>query len=63
MTPTRTVTSAPAATADEELPAAAVTVPSATVTAPPIATPAPNGSRVTAMNTATPAATSVAPLS
>ena len=63
MTPTRTVTSVPAATAEEELPAAAVTLPSATATAAPIATPALNGSRVIAMNTATPAATSVAPFS
>ena len=61
-TPSSTVTSIPAATAEEELPAIAVTAPSATVTAPPIATPALNGSRVIAMNTATPAATSVAPL-
>ena len=56
-------TSTPAATADEEPPAAAVTTPSATVTAPPTDTPALNGSRVTAMNTAAPAATPVAPWS
>ena len=61
-TPSNTVTSIPATTAEEELPAIAVTAPSAAVTAPPSATPAPKGSRVIAMNTATPAAISVAPL-
>ena len=38
-------------------------LPSPIVTAPPTATPALNGSRVSAMNTATPAATPVAPFS
>ena len=62
-TPNNTVTSIAAATAEDELPAAAVTAPSPTVTTPPTATPALNGSRVIAMNTATPAATPVAPFS
>ena len=50
-------------TADEELPAIAVTTATATVTAPASATAILSGSRVSAKNTATPAATPVTPLS
>ena len=45
------------------LPATAVTTPSATASTPLSATPTPNGNRAIAMNTATPAAMPVAPLS